>query len=611
MNPSIRTVLFKPRNCTVNVLPGTTLLEAAATAARIIDTPCGGVGTCGKCRVQVVRGAAKPNAAELDCFSEDELALGWRLACQCRIEEDCEVFVPDGVLFADQHRILATAQTEEVTQVAPAVRKRYLKLDTPSLQDNRSDLARIEAYTGPLKISTSLLQMLAQKLRACRFSGTAVLTDHHLIDFEAGDTARACHGVAFDIGTTTLVGVLLDLCTGEPLATTSCMNPQVRHGDDVLSRIRHAGAQRGLEDLQSTLLETLNDMLARLCEEASIGWRHVYEVAFSGNTTMQHLLCGMDPTALGQAPFVPTYTRGLLLSAQTLGIKIHPEGMAYIFPVIGGFVGGDTVAGMLATGMTTTTETVLMIDIGTNGEIVLAHNGSLWAASTAAGPAFEGARISCGMRATQGAIEKVIITDDLQCAVIGNQEAKGICGSGLIDLCAELLRYGLCTPKGRLLPPEELPETVSEALRRRVRRTASDEVIFALSNDDDAAVTLSEKDIRELQLACGAIRAGITILLKQARLSLSDVSQILIAGGFGSFIRRDNAQRIGLLPPGLAHHQIRYVGNVSLSGAQWVLLSQTERHNAEELARRTRQVELSNDVDFAMEFAMAMTFPEE
>jgi len=304
----------------------------------------------------------------------------------------------------------------------------------------------------------------------------------------------------------------------------------------------------------------------------------------------------------------------MLLSARDMEIPINAHGMCYIFPVIGGFVGGDTVAGMLATRIDELEGPVLMVDIGTNGEIVLAHDGELLAASTAAGPAFEGARISCGMRGARGAIEKVLLDGDVHLGVIGNVSPVGICGSGLIDLAAEMLRQGIVSSEGRLLPADELPTGLSSALAGRVRTVDNGGTVFVLTEPDGGtthkSLSLTQRDIRELQLGSGAIRAGLSMLLRKVGLKPADLKTILIAGGFGGFIRRDKAQRIGLLPPDVDHQRIHYVGNVSLAGARWALLSLEARKHGEELARRTRHVELSVDGDFQMEFAEAMIFPD-
>ena len=357
-------------------------------------------------------------------------------------------------------------------------------------------------------------------------------------------------------------------------------------------------------------------MIDEVCIEAKVHRDTVYEIAVSGNTTMEHLLCGMDVRQLGQVPFVPAFARGLLVPAAELGVAIAPRGAAYIFPVIGGFVGGDTVAGILSARLTELESPVLMVDIGTNGEIVLVHDGEILASSTAAGPAFEGARITCGMRATRGAIEKVVFGEDgLRLSVIGNAPPIGLCGSGLIDLAAECLRAGIVSEVGRLLPPDELPESAPEWLAERVSLGSDGKVELLLAAGSGAArdsrVVLTERDVRELQLATGAIRAGVRILCKQAGVKTGDLKLVLIAGGFGSFIRRSNAQRIGLLPEDVGRERIHYVGNTSLKGSRWALVSTPARKRAEEFARRARHVELSQDMDFQMEFAEAMIFPAE
>ena len=313
-------------------------------------------------------------------------------------------------------------------------------------------------------------------------------------------------------------------------------------------------------------------MIGQLCQQAGIPRERIYEVAFAGNTTMQQLLCGVDTSALGEVPFAPATGRALTFPAVELGLHIHPRGSGYVMPVIGGFVGGDTVAGVLATGMAEADGPTLFVDIGTNGEIVLQAGGKLRAASTAAGPAFEGARISCGMRGCTGAIEKVVVDGRLRTNVIGNVPPVGLCGSGLIDVAAELLRHGLLTPQGRLQTPDQLPSDVLPDLAQRLVLHEG-KVAFLLASaaetGGDRPIVLTQRDLRELQLATGAIRAGIAILLRQAGLGPKDLRRVLIGGGFGNFIRRSNAQRIGLLPCEIEHRRIRYMGNTSLAGAGW------------------------------------------
>jgi uncharacterized 2Fe-2S/4Fe-4S cluster protein (DUF4445 family) len=606
-------VTVQPQGQVLSVLPGTTVIEAVASIGVTIDTPCGGAGTCGKCRVQVTEGASAPSVADQKTFSNAEIQAGWRLACQTSVRNDITIHIPASSLFADQHQILESSGGEKV-EIVPAIRKLFVEMPAPSLDDETPDLLRLEQAVGPFKTDIELLRKLPDLLRACEFKGTAVLADHWLIDFEAGDTTSQAYGIAFDIGTTTLVGVLLDLRTGEEKALTSRMNPQIRFGDDVLSRINHStSCPDCLEDIQGVLTHELATMIETLCREASVKQQQIYEVTLAGNTVMQQILCGINSRFLGEVPFVPAHARGLILAARRLGIPIAHCGMAYVFPIVGGFVGGDTAAGMLATRILEREAPALMVDIGTNGEIVLVHNGRLLSASTAAGPAFEGARITCGMRAARGAIEKVVLDSDAHLGTIGNTPPSGICGSGLIDLVAELLNCGIVTQEGQLLPPSELPSQLPKALGKRVRVTADGSTEFLVASRSrgqaEEPIVLTQRDIREVQLGAGAIRAGTSILLKKAGIRAGDIRSVLLAGGFGNFIRRNHAQRIGLLPAGIDHERIAYVGNASLSGAKWALLSVEARKRVEAIARQTEHVDLSRDPDFQAEFAEAMIFP--
>ena len=607
-------ITFQPSGRSVFVLSGTKIIEAAGLAGININTPCGGAGTCGKCQVKIAAGLQMPCDGDKKIFNDEKLQDGWRLACQTSIKNETVVFVPETSHLVSQQKIVVESETGGSAEVLPSVHKVYVQMPAPTMDDNKADLLRLEAAIGSFKTDLKQLRNLPKLLHKYDYKGTAVLADHHLIDFEEGDTTKQCYGVAFDIGTTTIVGSLLNLCDGSELAITAQMNPQVSFGDDVLSRIEHsASCSDCLDELSGIVKSTVAEMIDNLCRQADISHDNIYEVTFAGNTTMEHLLCGIDPTPLGKVPFVPAYARGLLLDAKDFGIPVNHNGKVYVFPVIGGFVGGDTVAGILATNLSDQQGAVLMIDIGTNGEIVLAKDGQLWAASTAAGPAFEGARITYGMRATTGAIEKVVFDGDIQYSVIGNVNAVGICGSGLIDLAAEMLKSKMITSTGQLLGANQLPENLPQAIAQRIYEGDNNQVEFLISQANqgrkDLRVVLTQRDIRELQLAVGAIRAGVKIMLKKAGVETKDINRVLIAGGFGSFIRRTNAQTIGLLPTEIDHEKINYVGNASLAGAKWALLSSNARRRAEELARKTKHIELSLDTNFQMEFADAMIFP--
>jgi len=606
-------VTFQPSGRSVFVLPGTLLLEAAGRAGIVLQTPCGGRGTCGKCRIRIRDGQCPPSDIGSRVLSAEQVRQGERLACQAYVESPLVVEIPPESRFDASTQIL-TAHAEQKTALKPLISKRHFRLEAPSSEDAVSDVARLKQAVGKVVIPFHLLRNLAGFLRGHDWEGTAVVADNRLLGLEVGDTSREAYGVAIDLGTTTVVGTLFDLAAGAEKAVASTMNPQVGFGDDVISRISRVRENHGaLGEMQQAGVKAINSVLHELTGQAGIDPRYIYEVVIAGNSSMQQLLCGLDPSALGEVPFVQTFDGALTLPAQTLGLAVNPSGEVFVFPQIGGFVGGDTVAGMLAAGLEKAEKPTLLVDIGTNGEIVLAHDGKFQATSTAAGPAFEGARIVQGMRATTGAIEKVVLRDDALINVIGNTRPVGLCGTALIDAVAELLRKGLIDETGRILPPEEVPSSgLSGALRSRLVSTDGQTNFLLVSAEEAAsgeAIYLWQKDVRELQLATGAIRAGINILLRRAGLEPDDLGSVLLAGAFGNFIRRNNARRIGLLPQ-IPCGRIHFIGNAASLGARLALLSADERDRAERLRGATEHVDLSLDPEFQMEFGMAMMFPD-
>jgi len=608
-------VTFQPHGRTIHVRHGTRLVEAAVEAGVTLNMPCGGEGVCGKCRVVLRQGAGPLEAAERQAVSQAELDHGIRLACQTTVEGPMTVEVPDTSLLSSIHQILARPSAAADGPTDPAVTKRYIELAPPGRTDAAADWNRLRRALGPLEIDIDLLRLLPARLRDAAFRGTAVLADGRLIDFEPGNTESDSCAVAVDVGTTTLVAMLVDLVTGRELAVASRLNPQTGLGDDVLTRILYAQqSDDRLGEMQRLVTEAIDQMIGELTAKACIGRGRIYEATFAGNTTMQHLLCRIDPRYLGELPFAPATNTHVATEALRLGLRIHPRGQAYVLPTIGGFVGGDTVAGLLATGLADCGRPSLLVDIGTNGEIVLAADGKLWAAATAAGPAFEGARIQHGMRGSSGAIERVSVDRRLHFGVIGGVLPVGICGSGLIDLGAELLDHKIITPEGRLRVPDELPADVLPDMRRRLI-PGDGQVAFLVADEVESGtgrpIVLTQRDVRQLQLASGAIRAGIVLLLRRANLAPSDLDQVLVAGGFGNFIRRSRAQRIGLLPPGIPRERIRFHGNTSLAGARLAAVSRSARRQAEELAERTEHIDLSTDPGFQWAFADAMIFPSE
>ena len=603
-------VVFEPEGRSVYVLEGSMLIEAAVRAGIVLDTPCGGQGTCGKCRVDVTVNAPEPSEADRRRFSAAELAKGARLACQTRVTGEMTVQIPMAARFFDQ-KILTDGEGRDVP-LDPTVSKRHLKLSEPSLEDQRADADRVlEAIDEPLEPTLEVLNELPAFLRDHKFDITAVSAEGGLIALSPGDTSDRNYGVAFDIGTTTVVGFLMDLCTGRELAVAARGNPQVAFGDDVVSRINHAASDGGLKDLQSRIVACLNEIIAECCRKAGIDCEFIYEVTVVGNTTMNHLFLGVNPAFVAQAPYVAALRRSVNVRARDLGMRIHPRGLVHALPNIAGFVGADTVGVILSSAMHESDAPVLAIDIGTNGELVVGNKDRLIACSTAAGPAFEGARIKFGMRAADGAIDKIVINDDMEYNVIGNVAPRGLCGTALIDLVAELIRVGAVDETGRLLQGGDLPDRVPEAVRQRIvdGENGADFVIApAEETQVDGPIVLTQRDIRELQLAKGAIAAGVNIMLQEAGVKPADLCCVLLAGAFGSFIRRNMAKGIGLLPD-IPNERIRYIGNAAGAGARMALLSRKCKHEANRISDRVEYLELAGRPDFQMEFASAMMFP--
>ncbi len=605
-------IIFQPYGIVSYVPKGTKAIEAISQIGLDINAPCGGAGTCGKCRIKVSPDPTPPSTLEINTISKEELKKGWRLACQYILNSDAIIEIPATSNTTSEQKILIHSIMNKDQVMLPSVCKKFVKLTPPSLEDNRSDLDRLYDEIGKYKTSLKLLRNIPSRLRSNNYECTAVISDETLIDLEPGDTSNKCYGVAFDIGTTTVAGTLLDLSNGKELDVCAKVNPQVTYGDDVLSRIEYcSNGKDALKTLHNSIVNCISDIIAILCNNTGISKDNIYEVDIAGNTTMEHIFSGIDPTSLGQLPFTSTFTENLTLNVDDISLPINPQGRIYIFPIIGGFVGGDTTACILTSKMYNTKETTLLIDIGTNGEIVLAHNGELLAASTAAGPALEGARISCGMRATIGAIEKVSFEgNDIEFSVIGDVEPVGICGSALIDIVANLINIGIIDSSGSFSSEENL-DKIPQNLRNRLLTNEKGQKEFILVEKVKGNnISLTQKDVRELQLAVGAIRAGIAILLKKVNITTNDIDKILMAGGFGNFIRRSNAQQIGLLPYTKNNNIIHYIGNASLAGAKLAMLNADSKKQANNIAKKTKHLELSLNNDFQMEFASAMLFPE-
>ncbi|HET7419811.1 MAG TPA: ASKHA domain-containing protein [Candidatus Dormibacteraeota bacterium] len=595
-------VTYQPFDRTTRVPAGTTVFSAAHWIGLPIDSTCGGRGTCGKCKVRIVRGLTDAETADHRQLRPQEIVDGWRLSCQAHVHEDMTVEVPQLLRVPKA----ATMGLGRLVILDPNVRKVYLELAEPSLDDQRSDLARLkDALTAEgldMTASVAVLRMLPQVFREAAFKVTAVLAGDHLVAVEPGDTTGECYGVAFDVGTTTLVGTLMNLRTGMAASVRSTLNGQAPFGADVITRISHGmNGPDAIGELQSAVLTTMNSVLAELYRETGVSPARTYEAVVVGNVTMLHLLLGVDPSPLSMSPFTPTFMDELTVPSSEVGLQIHPHGYVQTLPALGAYVGADIVAGVLATGVVREDRLRVFVDVGTNGEIVLGSATRALATAAPAGPAFEGSQIKCGMRATTGAIEGVQLTDRVELQVIGGDvRPEGICGSGLVDAVAQLLLAGLMEHSGRLRLAEDVPD---HPLRDRLIDVDGMRA-FLLAD----GVYLTQRDIRELQFAKGSIATGIKVLMDILGVSAQDLDEVLLAGSFGSYLNPESAKVIGLVPP-IDVDRIIAVGNSAGEGAKIALLSYRERQVAFELPSRIEYVELSGRPDFNDSFISVLGFP--
>ena len=601
-----------PTRRQVRVPPGVSVFDSASRNGIAIDSTCGGHGTCHKCKVRVspATGVTRHDART---FTPRELDDGWRLACLVQATRDHDVVVPP----LTTRPKAATVGVGRQVILRPAVQKRYVELTEPTLEDQRSDLARLLDAIDDLEPVADLhaLRRLPRVLREADFKVTAVVVDEALVDVEPGDTTAVRHAIAFDLGTTTVVATLLDLVTGTPVAVASMLNKQQPFGGDVISRISATMLDpAALGRLQDAAGQTLSELAEQVCREGGVDPQHVYEAALAGNATMTALALGVDPEPLGVAPFVQTTATPPAVLASEIGLALHPGARVALFPALGAYVGGDIVAGMLATGMDRDKRVRLFIDVGTNCEIVLSDGERILSTAAPAGPAFEGGAIRCGMRAAEGAIEVVKLAPDnpdVELGVIGDVPPRGLCGSGLVDAVAELVKLGLLDVSGRFVTDDVAKEVAPELADRLTH--LGQERVFVLHRervdaDPSEGVVLTQRDVRELQFAKAAISTGWTLLMEELGLEHRDIQQVLLAGSFGSYLSAASAVRIGLVPQ-LPVLRIVAAGNVAGEGAKMALLSIRERAGALALLEEVTYVELSDRTDFNDRFVDLLAFP--
>ncbi len=623
---------------------GVNVFDAASWNGIAIDSTCGGHGTCKKCKVQITAGTVPVSSVDARAFSPDELRAGWRLACRAAATGDLSVRVPP----LSTRPKAATVGVGRQVILRPAVQKRYLELAEPSLADQRSDVERVLDGLDDLELRVDLavLRSVGRVLRAGDYRVTAVVVDDVLVDVQPGDTSERRYGIAFDLGTTTVVATLLDLSTGTPVAVSSMLSKQQPLGADVITRISATMLDpENLDRLTGLARSSLSELISEVCEQGEVDPFDVYEIALAGNATMTHLALGIDPEPLGVAPFILATRLWPEVLAADLDLPVHPRARAVVFPAFGAYVGGDITAGLLAAGMNRDARTRLFIDVGTNCEIVLGGREWLLATAAPAGPAFEGAAIRCGMRAADGAIEAVMLDDGRPASnsdsrkseigisqigisqigmsqigmseagvglkVIGDCEPVGLCGSGLVDAVASLISVGLLDRSGRFVAPERAAE-VAPGLADRLTMLGKERV-FVLRwsgepGDVAHSIFLTQRDVRELQFAKAAIASGWQVLLEEAGLATADVQQVLLAGSFGSYLSPGNAIKLGLVPK-LPVLRVVSAGNVAGEGAKMALLSVRERAAALALLKEVRYVELSDHADFNDRFVGQLEFP--
>ena len=626
-------IIFKPDLKEVGADKGEDLLTCAIRAGIYITSSCGGDGVCGRCKVIIEKGDFRTEPTGR--ISHDERKKGYVLACLTTVEGDLTVKVPQGSridltkIKEEDAKLLRlkgmysqaeevgrpeTAATEELFTHSPLATKLYLELPPPTLSDTASDLERLYRTIREMRnipiMQTGLINIrrLGSLLRHSDLKVTVLLGKRNetteIVSIEPGDTSGKNYGVAFDIGTTTVVGQLVNLNTKEILGTKATHNRQLVFGDDVITRIIYATEENGLEKLHHAVIDNMNEIIKELVADQNISLSDVNGVLCAGNTTMMHLLLRVDPKFIRIEPYVPTANFVPTIRAAEVGIKVNPRGLLACTPGVSTYVGGDAVAGVVASGMSNADELTILIDIGTNGEIVLGSREWMISAAASAGPAFEGSGVSCGMRATSGAIQRVRMTDPETVSVetIGNARPRGICGSGYIDALAELFTHGIVERDGKI-------SRSIKSSRIRESQTGLEFVVASKEGlDIDTDIVITDQDIENLKRSKAAIYSATAILLGKLNLKFEDVKRFYIAGGFGTYLDIEKAITIGLLPD-MERSRFSFIGNSSLVGAREMLLSYEAFQKAEEVAKKITYLELSVEPAYMDEYIKALFLP--
>jgi len=602
----MNTVKIHGKDIEIQYEEGEKLLDILQDSEVPIESPCSGKGYCGKCKIQILEGKINgPKEEELKFLSKEEVEKGIRLSCF--VYPESNLFVK----FLDKkeinHKILSDGLIPYV-ELDPVIRKEIIDLEKPTLENSISYEELIEETIGS-KLSYENPLLLKALSNACDEEKiTLIYCEDKVIGIEPGDTKDKLYSVAVDIGTTTVVASLIDLNSGKEVGSESSVNPQKEYGLDVLSRIDFIKRkEKGLYLLQKAIVDCLNSLLEILCSKNNVDIENIYEIAVGANATMMHILLGVDTKTIGRSPYATIFSKEKKLLAECIGLKISPFGRLYCLPGVSSYIGADIVAGAVVADLKNTKDNVFFIDIGTNGEMILSEGGKLASCSCAAGPALEGANISCGMRAAEGAIEGVQFNENgVSLEIIGDTEPLGICGSGILEIMAELNKKGLIKKSGRLKKKEDLEKEGRPVLAQNlIEEDRKRKVIIHKSEDE--IITISQGDIRQIQLAKGAISSGIYALTEFMGINIEELDSVVIAGQFGKHLKISSLTGVGIIPESLKD-KVKYIGNSSKTGAMMCLLSRDARKEMENMAKDIDYFELSTKEGYEKLFTKCLSF---
>jgi uncharacterized 2Fe-2S/4Fe-4S cluster protein (DUF4445 family) len=607
---NVITIVFEPYGIKSRFTKGIVILHALKEVGLNVRSECGGRGICGKCKIFVQKPSSlsEISDSERKRLSVSELKSGYRLACACSVLKNATLFIPEESCLTA--RKLLIQGTERAVKLEPVIRKLYVEVPKPSLSDIRSDVQRLKDSLKDIydievsDVDYRLLKRLPKILREADWNVTVIIWDgEEIISVESGDTTEKAYGIAVDVGTSKIISYLVDLTNGKLVATGSLENPQMIHGEDIISRITYASqSDSSLKELQKLAVKGVNEAIIEASKQSKINLQYIYEITLVGNTAMHHIFLGLEPRYLGLAPYVPVINTSVDKKARDFSIKANTASI-HVLPIIAGFVGADAVADIIATGIHESEALSMIVDIGTNTEVILGNKHGIMACSCASGPAFEGMHVKCGMKAATGAVEKLQMNPKdylVSYETIGNVKPRGLCGSGIIDAVANLLKCKVIDNNGRFI--NTLPSS-------RLK-TIDGEKSFILIPKEEATrdIMITQKDVREIQLAKAAIYTGCYILMKKKNAELSDIKKFFVAGAFGNYINLENAKYIGMLPD-VSTESITFVGNSAGTGARIALISKSQRQIAASLNQKVDYLELGLDPDFQKEFVSATCFP--